>query len=91
MGEEQEEPRGPQCAHPLPALALNSLSNVPGGALLLVHLPPWFALCANAGDRFDPWVEDALEKGMATHSSVLAWRMPGTGEPGGLRVHPVLG
>ena len=26
----------------------------------------------------------ALEKGMATRSSVLAWRIPGTGEPGGL-------
>ena len=25
----------------------------------------------------------ALEKKMATHSSVLAWRIPGTGEPGG--------
>ena len=28
--------------------------------------------------------EDPLEKAMATHSSVLAWRIPGTGEPGGL-------
>ena len=26
----------------------------------------------------------ALEKEMASHSSVLAWRIPGTGEPGGL-------
>ena len=26
----------------------------------------------------------ALEKEMATHSSVLAWRLPGMGEPGGL-------
>ena len=26
----------------------------------------------------------ALEKEMATHSSVLAWRISGTGEPGGL-------
>ena len=26
----------------------------------------------------------ALQKEMATHSSVLAWRIPGTGEPGGL-------
>ena len=31
------------------------------------------------GSRFH-----ALEKEMATHSSVLAWRIPGTGEPGGL-------
>ena len=28
--------------------------------------------------------EDPLKKGMATHSSVLAWRIPGTAEPGGL-------
>ena len=28
--------------------------------------------------------EDPLEKEMATHSSVLAWRIPGTREPGGL-------
>ena len=27
----------------------------------------------------------ALEKEIATHSSVLAWRIPGTGEPGGLQ------
>ena len=26
----------------------------------------------------------ALEKEMATHSSVLVWRIPGTGEPGGM-------
>ena len=26
----------------------------------------------------------ALEKEMATHSGILAWRIPGTGEPGGL-------
>ena len=27
--------------------------------------------------------EDALEKGMATHPSIFAWRIPGTEEPGG--------
>ena len=27
---------------------------------------------------------NVLEKEMETHSSVLAWRIPGTGEPGGL-------
>ena len=32
----------------------------------------------------------ALEKEMAAHSSVLAWRIPGTGEPGGLPVSGVL-
>ena len=29
--------------------------------------------------------EDPLEKGMATHSSILAWRIPGTEEPHGLQ------
>ena len=43
------------------------------------HLPP----------MREAWVpsmglEDPLEKEVATHSSVLGWRIPGTGEPGGL-------
>ena len=29
--------------------------------------------------------EDLLEKGMATHSSILTWRIPWTEEPGGLQ------
>ena len=29
--------------------------------------------------------EDPLEKGMGTHSSILAWRIPWTEEPGGLQ------
>ena len=29
--------------------------------------------------------EDVLEKGMASHSSILAWRIPWTEEPGGLQ------
>ena len=33
-----------------------------------------------------PFPFHALEKEMATHSSVLAWRIPGTGEPGGRRL-----
>ena len=43
----------------------------------------------------DTWVqslgwEDPLEKEMATHSSILAWEIPWTEEPGGLRtVHGV--
>ena len=40
----------------------------------------------NAGDLGTiPGSEDLLEKGMATHSSVLAWRIPWTEEPGGLQ------
>ena len=30
--------------------------------------------------------EDPLEKGMATHSSILAWRLPWTEEPGRLQL-----
>ena len=32
-----------------------------------------------------PGSEDPLKKGMATHSSILAWRIPWTEEPGGLQ------
>ena len=40
----------------------------------------------NAGDpSWIPRLEDPLEKGMATHSSVLAWEIPWTEEPGGLQ------
>ena len=46
-------------------------------------------LSANAGDTRDAGSilgqEDPLEKGMATHSSILAWRNPWTEEPGGLQ------
>ena len=53
-------------------------------ALTVKNLP------ANAGDRRESRVcslgpEDALEEGMATHSSILAWRIPRTEEPGGLQ------
>ena len=53
----------------------------------------WTSLVAQMVKRLstmqETWVrslgwEDPLEKEMATHSSVLAWRIPGTGEPGGL-------
>ena len=40
--------------------------------------------CRRCG--FDPWVgKTPLEKEMATHSSILAWRIPWTEEPGGLQ------
>ena len=42
---------------------------------------------ADAGDlSMIPGWEDPLEEGMATHSSVLAWRIPRTEEPGGLHI-----
>ena len=38
---------------------------------------------------FDPWVRKIpLEEGMATHSSILAWRIPWTEEPGKLHTVP---
>ena len=47
----------------------------------MVKKPP-----ANAGDRRDVvrslGGEGPVEKGVATHSSTLAWRIPWTGEPG---------
>ena len=42
-------------------------------------------LPAKAGEIRDTGLEDPLEEGMATHSSVLAWRIPRTEEPGGIQ------
>ena len=47
-------------------------------------------LVKNPRPMWETWVlflhwEDPLEKGKATHSSILAWRIPGTEEPGGLQ------
>ena len=44
----------------------------------------------NLPAMWETWVrslggEDPLEEGMATHSSILAWRVPWTEEPGGLQ------
>ena len=50
----------------------------------------WAAVCGVAKSRTQlrdftfTFHFHALEKEMATHSSVLAWRIPETGEPGGL-------
>ena len=47
----------------------------------------------NLPAMWETWVgslswEDPLEKEMATHSYILAWRIPWTEEPGGQRVGP---
>ena len=40
----------------------------------------------NVGDLGSiPGQEDPLEKGMATHSNILVWRIPRTEDPGGLQ------
>ena len=79
------------CPPPYPQL--NSLSFSSG--LLLVVFPDFLSLspvaqtvknllqCKRPG--FNPWREYPLEKGMATHSSILAWRISWTEEPGGLQ------
>ena len=45
---------------------------------------PWWAAIHGVSKSQTQLHFHALEKDMATHSSVLAWRIPGTGEPGGL-------
>ena len=67
--------------HPTPAL-------LPGKSherRSLVGCSPWGAKSQTRLSNFTfTFHFHALEKEMATHSSVLAWRIPGTGEPGGL-------
>ena len=57
-------------------------------ALTLYSMPNTFIQlmikCTRLSDFTFTFHFHALEKEMATHSSVLAWRIPGTGEPGGL-------
>ena len=49
-------------------------------AQMVKNLPAMQETWAQSLDRDDP-----LEKGMATHSSILAWRIPWTEEPGELQ------
>ena len=56
----------------------------PGGHSLVAQV------VKNPPAMWEMWVqslgwEDPLEKGMATHSCLLAWRIPWTQEPGGLQ------
>ena len=59
----------------------------------LVYLPrwpQWWRICLLIQETQEMRVqslgsEDPLEKGLATHSSILAWEMPWTEEPGGLQ------
>ena len=46
------------------------VKNLPGKKEMSLQSPSW---------------EDPLEKEMATHSSILAWRIPWTEQPGGLQ------
>ena len=67
--------------HPTPVL----LSGKSLGWRSLVGCSPWGREESDTTERLPfTFHFSALEKEMATHSSVLAWRVPGTGEPGGL-------
>ena len=49
-------------------------------AQMVKNLPAMWEIWVRSLGREDP-----LERGMATHSSILAWRIPWTEEPGGLQ------
>ena len=64
--------------------------------IIIVSVPSTTPTCTKKNDCFLSLLKtasssvfamassDQAEKAMATHSSTLAWRIPGTGEPGGL-------
>ena len=54
----------------MPSLGAQMVKNLPAIQETWVQSPGW---------------DDPLEKGMATHSSILAWRIPWTEEPAGLQ------
>ena len=69
-----------QC-HPTPVLLLGKSH----GWRSLVGYSPWGREESDMTERLHfPFHFHALEKEMAAHSSVLAWRIPGMAEPGGL-------
>ena len=52
---------------------------------------PVAQIVKNLPEMWETWLRslggiDPLEEGMATHSSILAWRSPGTEEPGGVHM-----
>ena len=60
------------------------LGNGRGKASLTAQLVKNWPAMQETRVQFLGW-EDPLEKEMATHSSILAWRIPWTEEPGGLQ------
>ena len=71
--------------HPTPVL----LPGKSHGQRSLVGCKPWGCLESEMTERLHfhfslSFHSHVLEMEMATHSSILAWRIPGTGEPGGL-------
>ena len=64
-------------------LQYSCLENPMDGWTSLESCSPWGRWGSGMTERLH-FRFHALEKEMATHSSILAWRIPGTGEPGGL-------
>ena len=62
----------------------NNFMGFPGGLPVVKNLPAMQKMWVQSLGQEDP-----LEKGMATHSSILTCRIPWTEEPGELRVHGV--
>ena len=86
MGKEQgegnkERERRATCRGQVPALELGLGRGVSTSLVAqpVKNLPGMWVTCIQSLGHEDP-----LEKEMATHSSILAWIIPGTGEPGGL-------
>ena len=55
------------------------MMDFPGGSAVTIHWPRQEMQVRSLGG------EDPLEEEMATHSSILAWEIPWTEEPGGLQ------
>ena len=71
---------------------MSSQQSLKGGSIIVIIV--WASLIAqlvkNPPAMQQTWVgslggEDPLDKGKATHSSILAWRIPWTEEPGGIQ------
>ena len=73
-------------SNPSPPTTSIFIQLLPVGQRSLVGCSPWGREESDTTERlhFSTFHFHALEKEMAIHSSVLAWRIPGTGEPGGL-------
>ena len=65
------------------SLVAQMVKNLPAMQETWVRSLGWEDLLEKGRVRSLGW-EDALEKGKATHSSILAWKIPWTEEPGGL-------
>ena len=73
---------------PANAWDVRDAGSIPGATTLLICAFLLAQMVKNPPAMWKTWVrplswEDPLEEGMATHSSILAWRVPRTEEPGG--------